>query len=544
MSAAAQPTAKAIEELRRRPHWLVWREERRDDKTTKVPYRSLEPRVKASSTDPESWSSHTYAANAVERGQAAGVGYVFSPDDEYVGVDLDDCVVDGKVDPHAMDIVRQLDSYTELSPSGTGLHIIVRAAIRGKRNRTKKTPWDGEFESYDQGRFFTVTERHLEGTPQTIEARQDELDAVRARMFPEPTRQERTAAAAAPAAGLDDDEELLRRARAAKNGRDFDALYGGDTSRHGDDESAADLALCNMLAFWTGPHPERIDRLFRRSGLMRDKWDSSRPGGTYGSETIDKALADRTDFYSRNGHGPPPRGQDGREGAEAGARDELTTLLALDKIALSVTGATLYGRDSKATAEIHISDGSMLTLDPIGSYGSPAKFTLEVALQIGAEPSLQPKHMKRVMSCLRTIAEYRDAVTLDDRARDFAISFLQEAKVRNVTMSDQTDRFNAFVALAAANPAITARKDDTSIAAESIVLEDTASGMRYVRISWFNAFVRAQAAPGVADDVGRRMRALGWEKPGNDGRIKATAPGGSDSLQWGFFAVPAGWERQ
>lgn len=542
MSAAAQPTAEAIEELRRHPHWVVWREQQRDGKTTKVPYNATEPRVKASSTDADTWAAHTYAAKCVERGQAAGVGYVFSPDDEYVGVDLDNCVVDGNIDPHAMDVVRKLDSYTELSPSGRGLHIFVRGRIKGDRKKTGKTPWGGEFESYDQGRFFTVTGQHIAGTPTTIETRQDELDEIRDRMFP-PVEQS-SKGNGRPQRGLDDDHEILRRAGAAKNGRDFDALYRGDTSKHGNDESAADLALCNMLAFWTGPHPERIDSLFRRSGLMRDKWDSSRPGGTYGSETIGKALADRTEFYSGPANARPAPPQDGREGAEQDARDQLAEILALKTLALGVKKVVRYGRDSKARVEIHVTDGSVLELDPIGAYSAAAKFNLEVAIQIGAEPTLKPKDMTRIGTLIRTAGELCDAVTLDERALDCGLSFLQESKTRSVDMSDQKDRFHAFVDLAAKNPVLVSGKDDTSIASESIVLEDAKTGLRYLRVQWFHAHAKAQHAPGAAEDIVRRMRHLGWAKSGKDGRIKATPPGGGTSLQWGFFVIPEGWENR
>ena len=94
-----------------------------------------------------------------------------------------------------------------------------------------------------------------------------------------------------------DDRELLEHARSAKNGAKFEALWRGDTSGYGGDDSAADLALCGLLAFWCGIDPRRIDSLFRSSGLMRDKWDSSRGETTYGRQTIEKALRTRTEFY-------------------------------------------------------------------------------------------------------------------------------------------------------------------------------------------------------------------------------------------------------
>jgi hypothetical protein len=99
---------------------------------------------------------------------------------------------------------------------------------------------------------------------------------------------------------LGDDRDLLDRAFAARNGPKVQALYAGDLSAYGGDHSAADLALCSALAFWTND-PDRIDALFRGSGLMRPKWDSARGESTYGRMTLEVALAGRTDSYSANG---------------------------------------------------------------------------------------------------------------------------------------------------------------------------------------------------------------------------------------------------
>jgi hypothetical protein len=92
------------------------------------------------------------------------------------------------------------------------------------------------------------------------------------------------------------DDELLGKAMAAKNGAKFQALWRGDISGY-PSQSEADLALANDLSFWFGPDPDRIDRLFRKSGLYRAKWDEPRKDSTYGLETIAKALAGRTKFY-------------------------------------------------------------------------------------------------------------------------------------------------------------------------------------------------------------------------------------------------------
>jgi hypothetical protein len=100
------------------------------------------------------------------------------------------------------------------------------------------------------------------------------------------------------------DGELLEKAFAARNGDKLKRLFNGDTSDRSGDDSAADLSLCSLLAFWT-QDPAQIDRIFRRSGLMRDKWDSRRGDSTYGAWTIGKALADRKEHYAprRNGNG-------------------------------------------------------------------------------------------------------------------------------------------------------------------------------------------------------------------------------------------------
>jgi primase-polymerase (primpol)-like protein len=91
---------------------------------------------------------------------------------------------------------------------------------------------------------------------------------------------------------------LIERAHAARNGAKFAALWRGDVSAYGGDNSAADLALCNLLVFWAGGDAARVARLFRRSGLYRRKWDERRGEMTYGDRTIATALGDGAESYS------------------------------------------------------------------------------------------------------------------------------------------------------------------------------------------------------------------------------------------------------
>src|SRR5207248_1321904 len=113
---------------------------------------------------------------------------------------------------------------------------------------------------------------------------------------------------------LQDDNQLLDQARSAENGVKFQRLWEGDDALHNGDRSAADLALCDILAFWTGKDVSRMDRLFRRSERRRDKWDQthSADGRTYGAMTLAKAIQQCKTVYD------PQYAQKQAEAADAG----------------------------------------------------------------------------------------------------------------------------------------------------------------------------------------------------------------------------------
>lgn len=146
------------EELRARPQWTSWRLEERKGEETKVPYTPRTGR-RASSTDLMTWSTFEKVLEAYESGKRYdGIGFFFCSADPYVGVDLDGCVdpETGEIAPWAAQIIDALDSYTELSPSGKGVHIIARGEIPASGRR-------GPVEVYRQDRFFTVTGHVLGG---------------------------------------------------------------------------------------------------------------------------------------------------------------------------------------------------------------------------------------------------------------------------------------------------------------------------------------------------------------------------------------------
>ena len=282
-------------ELKALQQWVVWRFEERGGKKTKVPYCAKDPKKKANSNDSSTWESFDKAQEVVQKGQAEGIGFVFSSDDPFVGIDLDHCTKeDGALEPWAQEIVEKLNSYTEWSPSGQGLHIFVKGKLSLGRRRK------GSIEMYDSKRFFTMTGNHVEGTPPIVEEREAELKRLYGQVFGSKSGSEKqkNRSGEFKGSGLSD-EEILDEAKVAKNGEAFSKLFFGNYIDDYPSQSEADLALCSYMAFWTGPNSEQIDRLFRQSKLYRKKWDERRGEKTYGAITIEKAIEEMPEFYGQ-----------------------------------------------------------------------------------------------------------------------------------------------------------------------------------------------------------------------------------------------------
>jgi hypothetical protein len=273
-------------ELRDLPRWIVWRWGEVDPKTgrrKKPPYPADRPDGPrhASNKNPGDWTSFEKAVAVVDAGRADGIGFALTP--PFVGVDLDDELPDSDQGV----IMVALDSYSEKSVSGTGYHVILRADLNGRGRHPEGI---GVFQI---DRFFYFTGEHVTGTPTTIEPRQEQLEEVLQRFLPQ---QPATPADPVPAVARPvdlGDHELLEKAFQAKNGDRFRALWNGDTSAYGGDESRADQAFLNMLAFWTSKDAGRMDALFRSSGLYRQKWERE----DYRERSIEKAIADTTEVY-------------------------------------------------------------------------------------------------------------------------------------------------------------------------------------------------------------------------------------------------------
>jgi putative DNA primase/helicase len=297
LNRAAIPAA-----LKSLKQWVVWRWEERRGNWDKPPYQ---PNGRPAKTNnPATWVSFEAAVEAFESGRFDGVGFVLNADDPFAMVDLDNCLDSacGNIEAWARDIVDQLRSYTEITPSGVGLRVIVKAMLPlGGRKRAMESA--GGVELYDRLRYMTMTGNRLTGTPETIEERGSEIAQVHTSLFPRMPLCDHSAIESKRTC-LNDDE-LLAKARTAKNRAKFCGLYDrGDISSYAS-SSEADLALCAILAFWAGGDAAQIDRLFRRSALFRqEKWDAEHfaDGKSYGEATIAKAVAGTREFYQPNRH--------------------------------------------------------------------------------------------------------------------------------------------------------------------------------------------------------------------------------------------------
>jgi putative DNA primase/helicase len=275
-------------ELKNTPHWILWRSEKRDGKPTKVPYQ-INGEM-AQSNNKRTWSTFPTIIKFFEKGDYDGIGFMFSKDDPFIGIDIDHCVSEGALTELAEDVIETVQSYTEYSPSGEGIHIITKGKLPLKGPGTgRKNPSLG-LEVYRHGRYFTFTGNSLGDSP--VEERSDELKVLfdkylQEKPKPEPKKKE--------AFERDDfknlsNSELWERMFSSKSGGSIKDLYQGILING--DHSSTDMALCNHLAFWTDKDAAKMDSMFRESSLIREKWDRqhSNDGRTYGQMTIDMAI--------------------------------------------------------------------------------------------------------------------------------------------------------------------------------------------------------------------------------------------------------------
>lgn len=317
-------------ELKARACWVVWRfgPTPPRGKPEKVP---LNPRTgrKASSTDPRTWGRFEDAyARYLDRGLhgRGGVGFVLPlhaltpPAGRLAGLDLDGYrdPASGRLDPDAADALGHLDTYCEVSPSGTGVKAVAFADLDRDGPKVSKKGSRRKVELYPEARFFALTGWRVPGFPAAVKPRGEQLADLRRLLLPPVERAGPVPADRGPGFG-GSDESLLAAALAAANGDRLRAYFHrGEFGGH-PTPSEALFGLAQLLAFWTGDDPDRADRLIRRSALWRrtedarPKWDSKRRGSTWGMRyVVEPAIATCRAFYGGARAGeqtPDPRTQ-------------------------------------------------------------------------------------------------------------------------------------------------------------------------------------------------------------------------------------------
>ena len=271
-------------ELKEKESWVCWKSETRKGKATKVPY--CPKGGKAKTNDPRSWDSFEQACYVADVRGFDGVGLVLI--DDIVGYDLDvkgDVIRAGIAD----EIIREakrFGCYVELSPSGEGYRIFLKGALP-RAGKGSPHSW---IEAYDRTspRYLTVTGRVIHSMDALPEAKLF-IDWMHEKFLHKEEKKVDSAPMQRAAVSLTD-SELIDKIRASASGAKFEALYLGQS---GDDHSAADLELCNILAWWTNRDAAQMDRIFRSSFLIRDKWDRRHhsDGRTYGEGTIQTAIS-------------------------------------------------------------------------------------------------------------------------------------------------------------------------------------------------------------------------------------------------------------
>lgn len=293
------------DEMKSIPNWVLWKFVDRNGKITKIPYQPSGREARMD--DPSTWSDfdndvildeygycgHSILNRLTTNADFDGIGFVFTKQTGLIGVDFDHIKdpVTGEWNADEVRDALSLKSYTEISPSGDGLHVI----CRGKKPSAACKA--GNHEMYDSGRYFTVTGKMFPGCTPTISKSQNAINQLYSKWFSfrEPKLVNKAVSSNAVNRGSESvtdgaiqpvltDVDIIGICNNAKNSSKFKKLFTGDWAGY-PSQSEADFALCRILAFYSSDIAQ-IERIVRSSGLTRAKWNQ--PG--YISTTVKNAL--------------------------------------------------------------------------------------------------------------------------------------------------------------------------------------------------------------------------------------------------------------
>lgn len=270
-------------ELKELKQWVCWRKVKLKEgkKISKIPINPYNGKG-ARSNDNSTWSDYDTAVNAIKQFNLDGIGFMF--DNGYFGIDLDDCD-----DNLKNEFINTIQSYTEFSQSGNGIHIICKGKLPDGQRRK------GNVEMYDKARFFVMTGDKI--GDYSINDCTEKVKVLFDKYLKEKKKVSNSFEINKSYLKLDDNE-IISKASESRNGSKFNSLYHGDYEHLYNSQSEADMALCNILAFWTQKDKSQMDRIFRSSGLMRDKWDRKTGQSTYGDITLENAISNCLNVYN------------------------------------------------------------------------------------------------------------------------------------------------------------------------------------------------------------------------------------------------------
>lgn len=310
------------QEMKRTNRWVCYKIEydAETNEPRKVPMNAMTGGY-AKSSDSLTWTSFNVAILGCIKYGFYGLGFMLGLDTKnnvnYFGIDLDNHE-DKKTGEKQLseeefynlskEFVNALDSYTEYSHSGNGVHIICKGNLPEGARRRAGCP----VEMYDKGRFFTMTGNIINNSPvnerteqikplwekylNSVDEKQNDFNRQEDYITIGDFTYNPVTMIEVGSNNLEDDE-IINKIRASKNGQNFIALFNGDMSAYNNDHSAADMAMCDILAFWTGCNMQQMDRIFRKSGLIRKKWDEKRGQETYGHLVMTRAMKSQRDVY-------------------------------------------------------------------------------------------------------------------------------------------------------------------------------------------------------------------------------------------------------
>lgn len=289
---------KIPSELRELNQWGIYKREWDEDrqKWKKKPHNPYTGFL-ASSTDESTWSDFQTALSAIETFNADGLAFYFKP--PYVGIDLDNIpddlerYLEGDVTNNIIYVfMNATKTYSEISMSGKGIHIIGKAKIPGERRRK------GDVEMYTEGRFFAITGNFFGSNNEVNEIPETQMKFLYKRYLGD----DKVITGNFKSNWQDGNDlqvdEIIQTALASSAGFRFKSFLDGGWEKSYSSQSEADMAFANDLAFWTAGDFQKMDEIFRMSALMRDKYDQKRGKTTYGIGLLNKAISESINHYS------------------------------------------------------------------------------------------------------------------------------------------------------------------------------------------------------------------------------------------------------